>query len=443
MIAHLHPLLVHLPIGILLLALLFQRMADTERFQSLRPVLPWLFTSGAVASVLSCISGWLLASSGDYDPDTLFWHRWLGILTASCAVGCAVFPLKSLSAVTALALVCAGHHGGALTHGSDFLTLKPAEETKRPADPGQADIYRDVVSVILNEKCISCHGSGKQKGGLRLDNHADILRGGDSGTAVQPGQPEKSELIRRCQLPEGHEEHMPPKGKPALTSAELEILQWWIGQGTPVNLSVQAASPAPPIRKLVEQWCSSGIEKMPEISEIPDGNPPAASPALVLRLIRAGVSVTPVSSSSSWLRASLVNLPQPADSVMAMLTELSPQLLMLDLGKCRISESSLTMLSYFTQLTRLSLAGTNVTDNDLSSLTAMNKLRVLNLSATTVTAAGLRVLTSLRNLRTVYLDRTGISPADWPSMPGVRFDSGGYRLPVLPSDTTRLTEDAR
>jgi len=33
MIAHLHPLLVHLPIGILLLALLFQRMADTERFQ--------------------------------------------------------------------------------------------------------------------------------------------------------------------------------------------------------------------------------------------------------------------------------------------------------------------------------------------------------------------------------------------------------------------------
>lgn len=160
---NLHPLLVHLPIGLILLAVLFQRLAETERYRSLKPVLPWLFAPGAVASVLSCISGWVLADSGDYDPDTLYWHRWLGVLTALCAVGCTVFPLKSLSAFTALALVCAGHYGGALTHGSNFLTLTQAAAPKRPSDTGQADVYRDIASVILDEKCVSCHGAGKQK----------------------------------------------------------------------------------------------------------------------------------------------------------------------------------------------------------------------------------------------------------------------------------------
>lgn len=436
---NLHPLLVHLPIGTLLIAVLFQYISETERFRLLKPALPWLFGTGAVSAILSCASGWWLASGGEYDADTLYWHRWLGILTAITSTGCFFFPFKSLSVLTALALVCAGHYGGTLTHGSNYLTLKSAAEPKRPVDIGQADIYRDIASVILSEKCVSCHGSGKQKGGLRLDNPASIIRGGDSGAVILSGQPDQSELLRRCRLPEGHEEHMPPKGKPALTSAELEILQWWISLGTPVNLSVQEISPAPPIRKLIDQWCYQGSEKVPVTSFVPDENPAAASPEPILRLKRAGVSVTPVSTSSNWLRVSMVNLPQPADSVFILLTEISPQLLTLDLGRCSISASSFRILNSFTQLASLSLAGTNITDGQMSALSAMKQLRVLNLSGTAITTAGLQELTSLRNLRTVYLDRTGIDPADWPAMPGARFDSGGYDLPLLPSDTARLT----
>lgn len=437
---NIHPLIVHLPIGTLLLAVLFQHLSETERYRLLKPAIPWLFGSGAVSAILSCASGWWLASGGDYDADTLYWHRWLGILTGLAATSCFFFPFKSLSAITALALVCAGHYGGALTHGSDYLTLKPTAEPKRPSDPGQADVYSDIASVILSEKCVSCHGSGKQKGGLRLDNTADILRGGYSGAVIISGQPDQSELIRRCRLPEGHEEHMPPKGKPALTSAELEILQWWISRGTPVNLSVQEANPAPPIRKLIDQWCNKDLEKVPEISIVPDENPVAASPGLILRLKQAGASVTPVSTSSNWLRVSMVNLQQPADSVFILLTEIAPQLLTLDLGRCSISASSFGMLNSFTQLSVLSLAGTNMADQQVAALSAMKQLRVLNLSGTAITAAGLQALTPLRNLRTVYLDRTGINPADWPVMPGTRFDAGGYELPLLSSDTARLTE---
>ena len=436
---NLHPLIIHLPLGTLLLAVLFQYLSDINRYHGLKPALPWLFGTGAVTAVLSCASGWWLASGGEYDADTLFWHRWLGILTALAATGCVFFPRKSLSALMALALVCAGHYGGTLTHGSNYLTPKPATEMKRPADPGLADIYRDIVSVILSEKCVSCHGSGKQKGGLRLDSHAGILRGGDSGAVILSGQPEQSELIRRCKLPEGHEEHMPPKGKPALTAAEIEILEWWVSQGAPVNLNMQEASPAPAIRKLVDQWSNNNGEKAPETVIIPDENPAAASPALISRLKRAGASVTPVSSTSNWQRVSLVNLPQPADSVFILLKELSPQLLTLDLGRCSIPASSYGLLNSFTQLRILSLAGTNITDAQMSAVSSMEQLRVLNLSGTGITAAGLQTLNSLTNLRTVYLDRTGIRLADCPVLPGTRFDSGGYMLPALASDTARLT----
>ncbi|MFN5364762.1 MAG: DUF2231 domain-containing protein, partial [Bacteroidota bacterium] len=102
---NLHPLLVHLPIGTLLLAVLFQYISEMERYRLLKPALPWLFGTGAVSAILSCASGWWLASGGDYDADTLYWHRWLGILTAITATGCFFFPFKSLSALTALALV--------------------------------------------------------------------------------------------------------------------------------------------------------------------------------------------------------------------------------------------------------------------------------------------------------------------------------------------------
>jgi hypothetical protein len=206
---------------------------------------------------------------------------------------------------------------------------------------------------------VSCHGAGKQKGGLRLDNPADLLRGGDSGAVILSGQPDQSELIRRCQLPEGHEEHMPPKGKPALSSAELEILQWWISLGTPVNMSVQEASPAPPIRKLFDLWCKDGRENAPEPSLVPDENPIACITGThfkaetgrgvrYTRIIIISLAEGEPGQSSAACRL----CTYPADRTF------TSQLLTLDLSRCSIPAALAGTLSRFTQLTTLSLAGT-------------------------------------------------------------------------------------
>ena len=88
----------------------------------------------------------------------------------------------------------------------------------RADDP--AEFFEKSVRPVLVEHCLSCHGGkDKIKGGLRLTARAELLRGGDSGSAVEPGKPEKSLLIQTVNY-QG-ELRMPPKGK--LTDSQIRL----------------------------------------------------------------------------------------------------------------------------------------------------------------------------------------------------------------------------
>jgi hypothetical protein len=97
-----------------------------------------------------------------------------------------------------------------------------------PAGARPVDYLRQ-VKPVLKEHCFSCHGGLAQKGRLRLDTRAAILRGGRKGPAVVAGKPEKSRLVARvCAVDES--ERMPPDG-PALTAAQVATLKRWISEG--------------------------------------------------------------------------------------------------------------------------------------------------------------------------------------------------------------------
>lgn len=74
-----------------------------------------------------------------------------------------------------------------------------------------SDDFEKHVRPLLVEKCRSCHGAEKAKGGLRLDSRAALLKGGDSGPAVAPGKSVESLLIQAVR--QSGELKMPPKGK--------------------------------------------------------------------------------------------------------------------------------------------------------------------------------------------------------------------------------------
>ena len=64
--------------------------------------------------------------------------------------------------------------------------------TARAAEP--VDYLRD-VKPVLTKHCYGCHGSEKQKAGLRLDTAAAALKGGNTGPAIIPGKPADSLII--------------------------------------------------------------------------------------------------------------------------------------------------------------------------------------------------------------------------------------------------------
>jgi Protein of unknown function (DUF1553)/Protein of unknown function (DUF1549)/Planctomycete cytochrome C len=96
------------------------------------------------------------------------------------------------------------------------------------SDSGPIDYMRQ-VKPLLKGRCYACHGSLKWKAGLRLDTGAAIRRGGDKGSAIEPGRPDESLLIERVTADDaGH--RMPPEGAP-LTAEQVETLRAWIDQG--------------------------------------------------------------------------------------------------------------------------------------------------------------------------------------------------------------------
>src|SRR5215218_8723852 len=95
-----------------------------------------------------------------------------------------------------------------------------------PADT--PDFFEKRIRPLLTEHCFKCHGDtkGKEpKGGLRLDSHAAMLKGGDNGPALVPGQPEKSKLIEAVRFTNA-ELQMPPRGK--LPEAAIADLTAWV-----------------------------------------------------------------------------------------------------------------------------------------------------------------------------------------------------------------------
>jgi len=254
-----HPLLVHLPIGFLVLLgcfeLLTLRSKKPQFTDAIRVVLVLTFP----VTLVSIICGWLLAGSGEYVGSNLFWHRWLGVALGAAALAllalhwCGLFRLYRWALWPTLALlVVASHFGGSLTHGNDFFAWPTKKPTRSPGDLTTQTVHAAAIQPIFNKYCVSCHGPDKSKGGLRMHTVADLVKGGDSGSAIEPPGAKESLLGKRLALPLDDEEHMPPDGKPQLSPDQLAILNWWLDAGAPTDKKVQELNPTPEILKVME-----------------------------------------------------------------------------------------------------------------------------------------------------------------------------------------------
>ena len=109
---------------------------------------------------------------------------------------------------------------------------------------GGVDYFRE-VQPLLQERCYDCHQGGKAKGGLRMDDHESMLKGGRSdGPAVVPGRVGDSALIARV-VTKDEDDIMPPKGDP-LGAQEIDLLKRWIAGGASwPQFNVASFQPSP------------------------------------------------------------------------------------------------------------------------------------------------------------------------------------------------------
>lgn len=457
-IGRFHPVLVHLPIGILLLACFLQWLGTTLRYTNLLLALPLITFWGMLSAIAACISGYFLTRSGDYDELMVNRHLYSGIGVAVAAILLYWLQkkavrrniLRSVSVLLVLLVIFAGHLGGSITHGSDYLSFSVIGNNEYGSSSLQpipniqeANVYMGVVRPILEARCLSCHGPSKQKGKLRLDDTTYILKGGENGAVIVGGKSGESEMINRILLPLDNDDHMPPKGKPQPSADEIAILQWWIDAGVDFHKKVNEIGQNEQIIGALLALEAGASSETSEMTELPEEPVPPADTSVIGKLQRVGVMVMPVSQNTNYLSVSFIAADSSSDHFIRQLEPLKEQLLWLKLDGTLLTDAGMEIIDAFPKLTRLQLANTEITDEGLIKLQKLERLQHLNLVGTRVTAAGVAQLKNLKALKTLYLYRTSVNPSDWRELQQIfsetTIDTGGYSLPMLASDTTTIT----
>jgi len=190
LLGRLHPLVVHLPVGFIILGLLLQAY-DRKQKQYIS-VIALIYLWAGFSAILACITGYLQYLGEGYSFDSVKLHLWSGIATAlfsflmwarlkkfSLVDFLSKVPILLLSVVFFGLISFTGHQGGNITHGADYL-VEPLPNSIKSAlgyevfeekeiiltdeNWENANLYTEVIQPILNNNCVSCHNPKKTKG---------------------------------------------------------------------------------------------------------------------------------------------------------------------------------------------------------------------------------------------------------------------------------------
>lgn len=433
-LGRLHPVVVHFPIALLVVAVVFEVFAIVVRRQRTRPSAAGVacVLLGAAGAGLAAWFGWINA---DVEPhgrgvaDLIEVHRWLGISVVVLAglalvagtIG-ATGRARGMTAAYRVSLVLAagvvavaGHWGGSIVYGDGYVTEalfpRPA-----PTEPDAATQLAQLeasgktltvdfatqIAPIFADHCVKCHGPDKKKGDLRLDARRYVFddRNPDEQVII-PGDAFNSDLHFRISLPRDDEDAMPPEGKgEPLTPEQVALVETWINEGA-VWSDVPIVAPRTAAAEEVEAPPAFVFDEAAQ----------AQRDAAFARLRERGAVAIPISASEPWaeVRFDLLGA-QVTDADLSLLKGLEPTLVSLNLGGTSVTDAGLADLAAFGRLERLHLDRTGITDAGLAALGKLQHLEYLNLYGTGMTDKGLVTVARLPELNKLFVWKTGVSP---------------------------------
>ncbi len=396
-----HPLVLHFPIVLLLIAIFLGLTG--------KKVPHLLLAVGVLSALITAVSGFFLGKDTLAKGDLLFWHQWLGggvALLAALWYGLDNMQLDQKIYTKAIQVVLiglvgfAGHYGGMVTHGEDFLAL-PVEKRQEKI-PENPIIYADVVTRILDDKCVSCHNPNKQKGQLLMTSLSELLKGGESESTLVPGDPEQSELIKRLLLPADDEDHMPPEGKTPLEENEIAILERWVALGASDTLRLDQLEKAEPLVGLIKGMMEPDpMEKWAKLPKVADST--------LQNLSSDYLTIKRMASNSNALSVDVYLPPEYDSKPITELKRVANNIVELDLSGLPIGQQEMALVASCINLEWLELDRTPVTDTEVEKLINLKNLALLKVYETSITDKSTLIFKNLPNLKNLYLWETGVS----------------------------------
>ena len=455
-----HPLLVHFPVALLVVAAASELGGLWRRSPEVGAMARGLVWFALPATFAAAFAGWTMS---ERDPvsramaSTLEWHRWTGVGVLALTVLCVL--LRQKTSAFRGALFCGaigvgvtGHLGGTMSWGDGYL-LEPIQswraanartepapesvvrlknESERPVGaapgvllggPSSLDVSEETkprlkdpeaestpikmefvkdIQPILERYCVECHGPRKKKGGLRLEPiDAAFPTGDEDFWTMLPGDGESSLLVQRMLLPRDDDEAMPPKGD-AVPADEIQKVITWINAG--------AHGPG------LEHIKRAATKAVDERRLDPLGvlEPTEAEQALIDTAVAAlrdrGVVVQAVAQRHYGLEVNL-SLVRPAasDEHLDLLRGLEPVLVRLDLSRTAVTDEGFAQVAALPELRDLRLGGTQLGDAIAPVLKQSPKLTRLNLYGTKCSEALLPTLSNLESLERLHIWGSKIS----------------------------------
>lgn len=402
LIGRFHPLVLHFPIVLILLSVIFLVLGNFFTPFKHSIVIGCLLFLSSLSSAIAILAGYLLFASEDYSGDLVSNHQWGGIWTGvgiSVSTAMYLFWLEknkkilhylfySILGLTTIVLSYTSHLGGSLTHGQEYLSepltalFPPKNVNEKPLE--EILLYEDLIYTILDSKCVNCHNENKTKGGLLMTSHDDLLKQGESGkNAIIPNNSSESELLIRLHLPETDEEHMPPEGKPGLSSEEINLLTFWIEQGAEKNLKIVNLQNNPEISKEIA-FLLPKIRKTQQRMIIEKETFERIHQELLEIAEQLGIEILPDKESDQLTFTLRMKFPPKPFS----------------------SAELLTLEPYFSYFSSVSLASADISDDELFFISKMENLKHLFVQKTGITGAGFPYLHSLSRLETLNISFT-------------------------------------
>jgi hypothetical protein len=460
-----HVLILHLPLGILTLAVMLEILVRFRPFRSLENAVAPVWIAGAISALATVALGVMHATEESFeDMDAVEAHGWAGVTLAlvTCLIAVlrtrmhllpgegrkgaprwagpetvggriyrAVQPafapgaaldrgydkLWSIPVAAVLGLMfVTGHLGGNLTHGDTYLlryapgTIRvlaglPADAGPRPKpqDLASADIYLDVVQPALEQRCSGCHNNSKKSGGLSMVTHETLMKGGSKGAVITPGNPAASGLFHRVNLAPTNSDFMPKDGKTPLNKNEIAAVGWWISQGAPKSATVGSLTLTAEASSAIQALIGTAAGGAGE-EEVAATGPDEAPLPQVAEADKAAVAKA---AAEGFIVRKVARNSNVVDVDYVSANPVTREMIN-------------DLASFGPNILRLNLRHAGVTDVQVSTIAGFSNLRRLRLEENAITDAAAADIAGLKNLTYLNLTNTKVT------------DAGLDRLATLP-----------